>query len=91
VLERLPLDGAAHMNGGPFSCSADAMKAEQRFLNLDAQLLRFHSPLLFSFLPFPELPLSRLALRVFSRGRDSPPYIRGGEEVKYRPAASLVR
>jgi hypothetical protein len=30
---------------------------EQRSLNLGAQLLRFRSPLLFSFLPIPELPL----------------------------------
>jgi len=28
----------------------------QRILNLSAQLLRFHSPLLFSLLPFTELP-----------------------------------
>jgi hypothetical protein len=30
---------------------------ELRFLDLSAQLLRVRSPLLFSFLPFPELPL----------------------------------
>jgi len=73
-------------------CHKGRRGEKQGFLDLGAQPLSLRCPLLFPFSPLPEFPLRRLAPRILlSRGQYPPPHIRGGEEVEYRPAASLVR
>jgi hypothetical protein len=69
-----------HILSLPFRrCQKGGRGEEKGFLNRSAHPLSLCSPLLLSFSPLPEFPLRRLTLRVLlNRGRDQPPYIRGG-------------